>query len=51
MGRKLKYKTKEEKKYGRQLRNKRYYEKHKEQLNENTMRKYWEQKRMEKELS
>lgn len=49
MGRSIKYKTKEEQQYARKLRNKRYYDRHKEKLNENTMRKYYE--KVGKELS
>jgi len=44
MGRKKKYKTKEEVLYARKLRNKRYYEKFKHKLNECRMAKYWKEK-------
>ena len=51
MGRHIKYRTEEEQKYARQLRNKRYYQKHRDKLNNESMRKYYERKSVEKELS
>lgn len=41
MGRKKIYKTVEEQKYARSKRNKRYYNKHKRDINKNAMQRYW----------
>jgi len=41
MGRKKIYKTEEEQSYARSQRNKRYYDKHKQQINEIAMQRYW----------
>jgi hypothetical protein len=44
MGRKKIYKTDEEQQYARSKRNKRYYDKHKQQINEIAMQRYYAKK-------
>lgn len=49
MGRKKIHKTEEEQSYARSQRNKRYYDKYKQRINETAMQRYWN--KMAKKMS